>query len=380
MTTSRVHARRSRMAWSARAAAWAAGSALALTAVLVAATTASAQQNQSCSASLNVDAHYCKGGPAACDPSAFADGMPVEISVEIQNESSFAVPPVGPPNPPGGVIQAGSFMKVYYSCSAATCAAGTELAGRFQFNGVLSIIPGASFVDDGNGYSGTLNFTADIPFARGDTTVLEAVRLDMTAKQPPAAPFEQVFARAGQPSPPGSDDSDNFFEITDVPTCLPNLLGGGQGTTAGLFGGPPPPPCGNNARITFPTATKPGTVSVALRTAGKLSDLMTGKDASLTIANSGGTCFAATVLSTDPGWKDTPNLCNYSNPSVQNGIYKISCQQRASNGGQIQVRVLARGDTSNCNLAGMTTTVSVGGKTLTQSGTWRSTPNGWKFP
>lgn len=211
-------------------------------------TRANAQpNNQSCSAALDVDVHYCKNPtppppfePAACDPSAFTDGMPVDISVEITNQSTF-VAPFPPGDPPAGEILAGTQMKIFYSCNAATCAAGTELPGRFGFNGIKFIIAGAVFVDDGNGYSGTLTFGAPVPYTRGDTTALEVLRLDMTARvDPPSAPpaglpGEQIFARAGQPGAPAFDDSSNLFLITDLPECLPGLLGGGQGTTAGLF-------------------------------------------------------------------------------------------------------------------------------------------------
>lgn len=200
--------------------------------------------NQSCSAALDVDVHYCKN-PAApppftpgCDPGAFTDGMPVEISVEITNQSTFVVP-FPPGDPPAGDIQPGTSMKVFYSCSAATCAAGTELMNRFAFIGIDSIIAGATFVDDGNGYSGTLSFNAPIAFPRNGTTAVEVLRLNMTAQVPDGVPGEQVFARAGQPGAPSFDDSSNLFLITDVPACLPGLLGGGQGTTAGLFASAP---------------------------------------------------------------------------------------------------------------------------------------------
>ncbi len=200
--------------------------------LLASATPADAQQN--CTAALDIDVHYCKGGPPGCDPLEFTDNMDVQISVEVTNDSEYAVPPA-PGNPPSGILLNGATIKVYYACSVATCFAGEERPGVFDFVSVDSSLPEVSFVDDGNGYSGTITMIADLAYAAGQPNpAKELVRLNVIAKQPPALPDEIVFARAGQPGPPAFDDSSNAMLVTD-PLCLQGALGGGQGSTVGIF-------------------------------------------------------------------------------------------------------------------------------------------------
>lgn len=194
----------------------------------------STARGQACTAALDVDIHYCRdNSPVPCDPLAFTDGMPVELTVEVTNNSEFQ--PANPAlDPPAGQLQTGATFKVYYSCSASPCNAGEGLADWFQFDGIKTALPGVSFVDDGNGYSGTITLTAPIPYAQGDAAGKDLLVLNMTAKAPPAIPGNLVFARAGQPTPPGNDSSDVSFLVTD-PGCFAGLTGGGQGSTAGQF-------------------------------------------------------------------------------------------------------------------------------------------------
>ena len=186
-----------------------------------------------CTAALDVDIHYCRDNSPPCDPLAFTDGMAVEITVEVTNNSEFQ--PANPPaDPPAGQLQMGSTFKVYYSCTASTCDPGEDLPLWFSFDGIKSALPGVSFVDDGNGYSGTLSITAPVLYASGDKNGKDLVVLNMTANVPPAVPNAIVFARAGQPTAPGNDTSDTALLVTDA-GCVPGLTGGGQGSTAGLI-------------------------------------------------------------------------------------------------------------------------------------------------
>ena len=339
-----------------------------------------------CSAALDVDVHYCfdesPAFPPTCDPLDMKDGDTVTLTVEVTNDSQHnAGPP--PADPPEGRLQVGQTFTVFYACNASTCAAGQRLPGWFSFVGVDYIEPGLSFSDDGNGYSGTITVTAPVVYAEGVDLPRRVLRIRTTAHMPPATNGSIVYARAeGTPA---------ALLVTDS-HCLPGLTGTGEGSTAGKFG-TTIQQCGNTGRITFPKPTKEGSVSAALRTSdtGQLTAAdPPAQGVVLTVANANGVCFSQTIPpASAPGWT---NADTYRNPDSlvrqckQAGIKSITFRKRASQGGQIQVRIEACGDTSLCNLADMTTTVTLPADamhpivTFSHAGAWRSTPNGWRFP
>lgn len=332
-----------------------------------------------CTAALDVDVHYCldesPGFPQTCNPFDIMDGNTVSLTVEVTNDAQHnAGPP--PADPPSGRLQVGQKFTVFYSCNASTCAVGERLPGWFSFVAVDYIEPGLSFSDDGNGYSGTLTVTAPVVYPEGDATPRKVLRIRTTANMPPAIEGSTVFARAeGTPA---------VFLVTDN-HCLAGLTGTGEGSTAGLFGSTLPS-CGNTGTITLPSLTgKPqGSVNVALRTndTGQVFD-GPSEGVTLTVSNANGVCFSQAVPANSPGWT---NPTSYRNPDPavrqckQPGIRSITFRERASHGGQIQIRAESCGNTNACNLADMTTTVVVGNDSFTHSGAWRGTPRGWRFP
>ena len=336
----------------------------------------------SCTAALDVDVHYCLddadiGFPGmSCDPITMEDGDTVTLPVEATNDSPHnAGPP--PADPPAGQLQVGQTLNVYYACNASTCNVGERLPGWLSFVATDYAEPGLSFSDDGNGYSGTLTVTAPVVYAEGSSAPRKVLRIRAIAHMPPAIENSVVFAR--------TDGSQAAFLVTDN-HCLAGLTGTGQGSTAGKFGSVPPPPCGNNGRITLASLTgKPqGGVSVALRAddAGQMFD-PPHEDVTLSVSNANGVCFSQIVPANSPGWNGS-GAYRSPDPDVRQGrkpgIASITFRKRASHGGQIQIRAGAFGIAEACNVADMTTTITVGNDTFSHSGAWRVTPNGWRFP
>ena len=202
------------------------------------------QAQMACTAALDNDVHYCNDdqdvcGPGCaptCDPLNIMPPDIVTVTVEITNESEFQGGMLM--SPPEGVLLAGSQIKVYYACSSSTCFAGQELPLWLNFVSVEYSHPDVTFVDDGNGYSGTLTIDNDITYNRSFTDAVKLVRVQTTVGTfPPVIEGSQIFARSGQPGAPAFDDSSNVFLVTDT-ECLSGLLGGGQGSTAGMIFNP----------------------------------------------------------------------------------------------------------------------------------------------
>lgn len=354
-------------------------------AALTAFPTGRAAAQLACTAALDVDVHYCldesPAFPQTCNPFDMQDGDTVTLTVEVTNDSQHnAGPP--PADPPAGRLQVGQKFTVFYACNASTCNAGERLPGWFGFVGVDYIEPGLTFTDDGNGFSGTLSVTAPVVYPEGVATPRKVLRIRTTANMPPATQGSIVFARA--------EGTQAALLVTDN-HCLPGLTGTGEGSTAGQFGSVTPS-CGNTGRITLSTQTKLGTVNVALRTDDTGQLAATDPPAQgivLGVTNANGACFAQSVAPNAPGWTSDGS---YRNPDAavrqckQPGIKSITLRKRASHGGQVQVRVEACGDTSLCNLADMTTTVTIPADAMhptvsfSHAGTWRTTPAGWRFP
>lgn len=339
-------------------------------------------QQLACSAALDVDVHYCldegPGFPPTCNPIDIKDGDTVTLTVEVTNDSQHnAGPP--PADPPAGRLQVGQQFKVFYACSASTCTAAERLPGWFSFVAVDYVEPGLSFSDDGNGYSGTLSVTAPVVYAEGDGTPRHVLRIRTLAHMPPAVPNSIVFAR--------SEGSPAMLLVTDS-HCLPGLTGTGEGSTAGKFGGEKSV-CGNNGRIILASKTAKtdqGSITASLR--GPLASIdPPTQDVTFTVSNANGICFTQTVPAGSSGWTVRPGTISYDNPDgdvsargTTPGIASITFRERASQGGQIQIKVSAVGDTEGCNLADMTTTVTVGSFAFSHGGTWKTTPTGWRFP
>lgn len=346
---------------------------------------AEAAAQLACTAALDVDVHYCldesPAFPQTCNPFDITDGNSVTLTVEVTNDSQHNSGPP-PADPPAGRLQVGQKFTVFYACNASTCGAGERLPGWFDFVAVDYIEPGLSFSDDGNGFSGTLTVTAPVIYAEGQAGARRVLRIRTTAQMPPASEGSIVFARAeGTPA---------AFLVTDS-HCLAGLTGTGAGSTAAQFG-TVPPSCGNTGRIILPTPTKLGSVNVALRTddSGQLTTAdPSAQGVALNVSNANGACFSQLVAPNAPGWT---NDTTYKNPDPavrqckQPGIKSVTFRKRASHGGQIQIRVEACGDTSLCNLADMTTTVTVPADAMhptvsfSHAGAWRTTSTGWRFP
>lgn len=339
-------------------------------------------QQLACSAALDVDVHYClddgPGFPPSCDPIDIQDGDTVTLTVEVANDSQHNSGPP-PADPPAGRLQVGQQFKVFYACSASTCSAAERLPGWFSFVAVDFVEPGLSFTDDGNGSSGTVTVTAPVVYPEGDAVPRHVLRIRTLAHMPPAIPNSIVFARAeGTPA---------VLLVTDG-HCLPGLTGTGEGSTAGKFGGEKSV-CGNNGRIILASKTAKadqGSITASLRGPLAMIDPPT-QDVTLTVSNANGICFTQTVPAGSSGWTVRPGTTSYDNPDgdvsargATPGIASITFRERASQGGQIQIKVVAVGNTEPCNLADMTTTVTVGSFAFSHGGTWKTTPTGWRFP
>src|SRR5690606_33727002 len=175
--------------------------------------------------------------------------------------------------------------------------------------------------------------------------------------------------------------------VTD-PHCLPGLTGTGEGSTAGRFS-VEKTTCGNNGRIILASKTAKidqGSVNASLRGPTASID-PPNEDVTLTVSNANGVCFSQTVLAGAAGWTVRQGTVSYDNPDADvsargttPGIASITFRERASQGGQNQIKILAVGNTEPCGLSDMTTTVTVGTVVFSHSGAWKTTPTGWRFP
>lgn len=356
--------------------------AAALAAPIFSPTPDAGAQQLACSAALDVDVHYClddgPGFPATCDPIDIKDGDTVTLTVEVTNDSQHNSGPP-PADPPAGRLQVGQDFTVFYACSASTCTAAERLPGWFSFVAVDFVEPGLAFSDDGNGYSGTLTVTAPVLYVEGDAMPRRVLRIRTLAHMPPAIQNSIVFAR--------SEGTPAALLVTDS-HCLPGLTGTGEGSTAGKFGGETSV-CGNNGRIVLASKTAKtdqGSISASLRGPLAVIDPPT-QDVTLTVSNANGICFTQTVPAGSSGWTVRPGTISYDNPDgdvsargTTPGIASITFRERASHGGQIQIKVVAVGNTESCNLADMDMTVTVGSFAFSHGGTWKTTPTGWRFP
>lgn len=211
-----------------------------------------AAQVTACTAAMDHDVHYCNDDTEldpsfspTCDPlgirwgDAGADGDVVTLTVEARNNSEFqgGMGATLPVSPPAAELVEGTEITVLYACREATCADGTELPGWLVFESIAYAHPDVRFSDDGNGFSGTLTIDDDIPFAQGDPSSVKLVRLNLRAgERLPAGPVNPdsiLYARSGQPSTGSMDGSANALSVMDPECPISDLLGGGQGTTAG---------------------------------------------------------------------------------------------------------------------------------------------------
>ena len=146
---------------------------------------------QICSAAIDSKPVLCKI-PADCpgtDLTKIQPGDPVTITGQFTNTSTYASNP--PPNPPAGKLQAGSIIKIWYSCTNSSCTSGTERANWLVYGSSALLGPAignATFTDDGNGYSGTLTILNDILAPEGDKTPTDLVKIDLTAGTRPPVP------------------------------------------------------------------------------------------------------------------------------------------------------------------------------------------------
>lgn len=179
-----------------------------------------------CSAAADVTPVFCEGGlPAACDPAAMADGMPVTLTVNLENDSLYNGGALT--NPPAANSLAFT-MRVYYSCTDATCT--TVNAADFDFVSA-SCSGGCTYADStGNGY-GTIDCPAgQFNFAAGSTAAEKLCEISLTAKQPPGTGI--ISALAGDPA---NDTSNQLIQLDEPSNCIADVIAGGQGSTAAAF-------------------------------------------------------------------------------------------------------------------------------------------------
>ena len=360
--------------------------ALGLLAIVVAATAMIAStaidaeaQPFACSAAADVKPVFCKGGlPAACNPAALEEGMPVTLTVDLGNDSTFNS--FGALTDPPAANSLGFTMRVYYSCTDSTCT--TVNTGDFDYVGA-TCGGSCTFTNSaGNGYG-----TVDCPvspgftFAAGDTASQELCEIELTAKQPPGTGV--ITALAGDPA---NDTSNLLIELDEPSNCIANVSGGGQGSTAAAFKSAPPPGDVTYCRHPNPTILK-------FRYNVDNADYLYSRLAFTTPSKCDPSAhdFSYTLSNTD-GTIGTWSLTGAQiQPTGGGRRYQYKDKQAKKNGGIKRLLLDPKDDRicmnfkgfenlSAATLAVMTIDVDVCGASYSLTATWSERKKGWVLP